>query len=79
MAANRTRGGSPMGRKSREKGALGERELARELSRLLGVEDRRGCQRHGGPDSPDVVVDVPNVHIECKRAERLRLYEALER
>ena len=67
-----------MGRKSRNKGASGERELAHELSRLLGIEARRGCQFHGGPDSPDVVTDIPNVHFECKRTERLRLYEALE-
>jgi len=67
-----------MGRKSREKGASGERELARELSRLLGVEARRGCQYHGGPGSPDIAADIPDVHIECKRTERLRLYEALE-
>ena len=67
-----------MGRKSRDKGASGERELARELTRLLGVEARRGCQYHGGPGSPDVATDIPDVHIECKRTERLRLYEALE-
>jgi len=67
-----------MGRKSRDKGASGERELARELARLLGVEARRGCQYHGGPGSPDVAADIPDVHIECKRAERLRLYEALQ-
>ncbi len=96
-----------MGRKSRDKGAVGERELARELSRLFGVEARRGCQHHGGPGryerqrlgaaaptandakreafqvslnpgEPDVVADIPNVHIECKRTERLRLYDALQ-
>ena len=67
-----------MGRKSRDKGASGERELARELSRLFGVEARRGCQYHGGPGSPDVTADIPDVHIECKRTERLRLYESLE-
>ena len=67
-----------MGRKSRNKGASGERELARELSRLFGIEAHRGCQYHGGPGSPDVTADIPDVHIECKRSERLRLYEALQ-
>ncbi len=67
-----------MGRKSRDKGAAGERELARELSCVLGVEARRGCQYHGGPGSPDVVAEIPDVHLECKRTERFRLYEALE-
>jgi len=66
------------GKLSRNKGAGGERELARELSRLLGVEARRGQQRCGGPDSPDVKIDIPDLHIECKRTERLRLYEAME-
>ncbi len=28
--------------------------------------------------SPDVAADIPDVHIECKRTERLRLYEAIE-
>ncbi|NLE57348.1 MAG: hypothetical protein GX616_03245 [Planctomycetes bacterium] len=67
-----------MGRKSRDKGAAGERELAHELSRLLGVEAHRGRQYHGGPGSPDVAADIPDVHIECKRTERFRLYEALQ-
>ena len=67
-----------MGKKSRTKGASGERELAREFERLFGVEARRGQQHCGGPDSPDVKVDIPDVHIECKRTERFRLYEALD-
>lgn len=67
-----------MGHFSRNKGKVGERELARELSRVLGVSARRGVQFCGGPDSPDVVTDIPGVHIECKRTERFRLYEALE-
>jgi len=66
------------GKLSRNKGASGERELARELSRLLGVDARRGQQHCGGPDSPDVKIDIPDLHIECKRTERLRLYEAME-
>ncbi len=67
-----------MGRMSRNKGATGERELAKEFQRLFGVEARRGVQHCGGPDSPDVKVEIPGLHIESKRAERLRLYKALE-
>ena len=67
-----------MGLFSRNKGKVGERELARELSRIFGVTARRGVQFQGGPDSPDVVVDIPDLHIECKRTERFRLYESLE-
>ena len=67
-----------MGRFSRNKGKVGERELAHELTRVLGVTARRGVQFHGGPNSPDVIADIPDIHIECKRTERFRLYEALE-
>ena len=67
-----------MGRFSKAKGKRGERELAAELGRVLGVTARRGMQFQGSPDSPDVVTNIPDVHIECKRSERLRLYEALE-
>ncbi len=67
-----------MGLFSRNKGKVGERELARELSRVFGVAARRGVQFQGSPDSPDVVVDIPDLHVECKRTERFRLYEALE-
>ena len=67
-----------MGLFSRNKGKVGERELAHELTRVLGVSARRGVQFQGSPDSPDVIADIPDIHIECKRTERFRLYEALE-
>jgi len=67
-----------MGLFSRNKGKAGERELAHELTRVLGVSARRGVQFHGSPGSPDVIADIPDVHIECKRTERFRLYEALD-
>ena len=66
-----------MGRASRDKGKRGERELAKELTKLFGVAARRGQQFHGGPDSPDVVCDIPGIHWECKRTERLKLWEAI--
>ena len=66
------------GRRSRDKGARGERELAREISRLFGVEAHRGCQRAGSPDSPDVKAAIPEVHWEAKRVERFNLYSALD-
>lgn len=61
---------------SRAKGARGERELA-EFLRDRGYCARRGQQFSGSPDSPDVVCDIPGIHIECKRVETLRLYPAL--
>ena len=65
-----------MGKMSREKGKSGEREVAK-LFRDYGIEAKRGCQFHGGPDSPDVM-GVPGLHVEVKRVERLNLYEAME-
>lgn len=67
-----------MGAKSRRKGANGELELARELSRVLGIGARRGRQFAGSPDSPDVVADLPGVHFECKRVEAFNAYKALD-
>lgn len=66
-----------MGRASREKGQRGERECAAELAALLNVAARRGVQFHGGPDSPDVVIDAA-IHVEAKRVESLQLYPAVE-
>ena len=61
---------------SREKGKRGEREFAQFL-RDHGVEARRGIQYAGGPESPDVVSNLP-VHWEVKRTETFRHYAALE-
>jgi len=66
-----------MGRSSREKGKAGERECAAEMAGLLCTTGRRGVQYAGGPDSPDVVLDNVELHIEVKRVERLSLYAAV--
>jgi len=50
------------------------------LARFLterGFPARRGQQFSGSPDSPDVVCPSLPFHVECKRAERLNLYQAL--
>ena len=67
-----------MGRMSRQKGKRGEREAAAELGEILGCVARRGVQYQGGPDSPDVVLDGVNIHVEAKRVEALNLYAAVE-
>ena len=66
-----------MGLMSKRKGAVAERELSAELRRIGFTDARRGQQYHGGPDSPDVV-GVEGCHLEAKRCEALRLYEALD-
>lgn len=54
---------------SRNKGAVGERELAHFLTNH-GYPAHRGQQHAGGPDSPDVVCPaLAQFHIECKRVE----------
>ena len=61
---------------SRQKGAAGERELARKL-REYGYNCRRGQQYCGSNGDADVV-GLEGIHIECKRTERLNIYDAVE-
>jgi Holliday junction resolvase len=67
-----------MGRMSKQKGKRGEREAAAELGQLLGCHARRGVQYQGSADSPDVVLEGVNVHVECKRTETINVYKAIE-
>ena len=62
---------------SRDKGVRGER-LARDLLKKYGFEARRGQQYAGGGDSPDVVHNIPNLHVEVKFVEALSAYTAME-
>lgn len=63
-----------MGSKSARKGADGERELAAIL-RGYGYDIQRGGSLSFG-EVPDLT-GLPGIHIECKRAEQLRLPEWL--
>lgn len=67
-----------MGRRSLTKGKRGEREAAAEIRRLFGTEATRGRQFCGGPDSPDIITGLTDIHFEIKRAETLSLYAAIE-
>ena len=64
-----------MSSKSQRKGAAGERELAALLS-AAGYECQRGGSLSFG-EIPDVL-GLPGIHVECKRAERLNVGEAME-
>lgn len=75
------------GRSAKIKGAVGERELAKFLNEMLGINSIRGRQFCGSAGNPDVVLqkeahgerlDIPGLHVECKRVERLNLYDALK-
>lgn len=61
---------------SRNKGAKGERELAKVL-RQYGYDCRRGVQYSGANGDADVV-GLPGIHIECKRVERLNIQDAVD-
>lgn len=65
-----------MSKFSRDKGKRGEREIALVL-REHGFEARRGQQYCGANGDADVV-GVPGLHIEVKRTEKFRMYEALD-
>lgn len=63
---------------SRAKGAAGERELAGILRSEYGYsEAKRGQQFCGINGNADVVDALPNLHIECKRVEKLNIYDAI--
>lgn len=64
-----------MGRSSQLKGKHGEQELA-EILRQYGYQVERSPSQNYGT-APDLV-GLPGVHVECKRAERLNIGEAME-
>lgn len=66
-----------MGGMSRRKGSRGELELVQELNRrgLLCRRTVQYCGRSG--DAADVVCEGMNIHLESKRCERFRLYDAI--
>ncbi len=68
-----------IGRGSKIKGSNGELEVAA-LFKKNGYAARRSSQFCGSSgDAQDVMVlDVPELHVEVKRTERLNLYEAME-
>lgn len=63
---------------SKQKGKSGELELARKL-REYGYDVRRSVQYNGKAEEgqPDLV-GMPFLHVECKRTQALRLYDAVD-
>ena len=62
---------------SKRKGAAGERELAKKLNEY-GFKTRRSVQYNGKADDGKAdLVNLPGIHIECKRVERLNVSEAM--
>lgn len=67
---------SQIGRGSKNKGKVGEREVAALLCKY-GFDARRGQQYSGGDDAPDVKHNIPGIHIEVKRTEQFPLWAAM--
>jgi len=66
-----------MSRMSRNKGKRGEREAAKELNRLFGLEARRAQQYCGEAGDADLI-GTEGLHVEVKRVERFHMHRALE-
>ena len=63
---------------SKRKGKTGELELARKLKEH-GYDVRRSVQYNGKEEEGQAdLLGLPGIHIECKRTEALRLYEAVD-
>jgi len=60
---------------SKAKGARGERELSSKLKEY-GYQTRRGQQYCGANGDADVI-GLEGIHIECKRVEKLNIYDAI--
>lgn len=61
---------------SRQKGKAGELELSHKLKEY-GYDAKRSVQ-YNGKDGQADVLGLPHIHIECKRVEKLNLYDAME-
>ena len=60
----------------KRKGKVGELELAHKLKEY-GYDTKRSVQ-YNGKDGQADVIGLPNIHIECKRVEKLNIYDAIE-
>lgn len=66
-----------MAKNSKKKGKVGELELARKL-REYGYDARRTVQYNGKEEEGQAdLIGLPGIHIECKRTEKLSLYDAV--
>lgn len=63
----------------KRKGKTGELELARKLREHGYGDARRSVQYNGKEEDGQAdLLGLPGIHIECKRTERLSLYEAVD-
>ena len=62
---------------SNRKGKVGELELVN-LFKSYGFENAMRSQQYCGVNGDADVIGVPELHIECKRVERLNIDQAIE-
>ncbi len=73
---------SEIGKSSRNKGKVGERELAKVLRSFFPMlasdlkRTQQFCGKGNNGNSSDVT-GLPGIHIECKRVEKLNIYDAI--
>jgi Holliday junction resolvase len=65
-----------MATNGKQKGKKGELELAHKLKEY-GYDAKRSVQ-YNGKDGQADVIGLPHIHVECKRQERLNIYDAVE-
>ena len=65
-----------MATNSKRKGKEGEIELAHKLKEY-GYDAKRSVQ-YNGKDGQADVLGLPDIHIECKRVEKLNIYDAID-
>ncbi|WP_312372709.1 hypothetical protein [Lachnoclostridium sp.] len=68
-----------IGKASKNKGKVGERELANKLKEYGFDDVRRSVQYNGRHEEgqPDLT-GLDGIHVECKRVEKLNIYDAIE-
>lgn len=78
LACTTRKGRTTMAINSKQKGKAGELELSRTLNQY-GYKTRRSVQYNGKAEEgqPDLV-GLPGIHVECKRTEKFKLYDAVE-
>lgn len=64
-----------MATNGKRKGKEGELELAHKLKEY-GYDAKRSVQ-YNGKDGQADVLGLPHIHIECKRVEKLNIYDAV--
>lgn len=65
-----------MATNGKRKGKEGELELAHKLKEY-GYDAKRSVQ-YNGKDGQADVLGLPHIHIECKRVEKLNIYDAID-